>query len=152
MDNRSSEVSFLMMRIHRHHRRNISAKMLETGLDQETIANGRIIGYLRHNTDKVIYQKDIEKATGLTKSAISNILTFMEKKGYIVRKSVEGDARLKKIELTPVGLEAENKIAAALKAVDDGMLMGLTDEDMSELIRLLTLIIQNEKNMEAGQK
>lgn len=75
----------------------------KSGLDKVTVMHGWIIGYLTHNDDRDIYQKDIESEFAIARSTVTNILKLMEKKGYITRASVASDARLKKIALTDKG-------------------------------------------------
>lgn len=123
----------------------------KAGLDQEAIVNGRIIGYL-HNADKDIYQKDLERVVGLTKSAVSTILTRLQAKGYIERQSVEGDARLKKIVLTPYGEEIRESLIKSLDEVDQNFVKGLTQKEQKELVRMLRVVYRNMKEMEAETK
>ena len=73
------------------------------GLDELTIMHGRILGYLKHNQDRDVFQKDIEEAFNITRSSVTGVVKLMEQKGYIRRESVAGDARLKKLCLTELG-------------------------------------------------
>jgi len=145
---KQQEIGFLIHQIQRRWFRLVFMKQAQFGLDQETIANGRILGYLHYSKDPV-YQKDIEKEAGLTKSAVSNLLSAMEKKGLLERKSVEGDARLKQIVLTELGEEMHLKMQKSMKYVDHSFSKGISEEEQAELFRLLTIINQNMKEMEA---
>lgn len=105
-------------------------------LDKVTVMHGWIIGYLSHNINTDIYQKDIESEFAISRSTVTNILKLMEKKGYITRTSVESDARLKKISLTDKG----KQIGAILqKAVDENekVFDKLLDEDEKKSFLLL---------------
>ena len=64
---------------------------------------GWIIGYLYQNRDKEVFQRDIQEQFSIRRSTVTGILQLMEKNGLITRSSVERDARLKKLELTPPG-------------------------------------------------
>ena len=88
----------------------------KSGLDKVTVMHGWIIGYLAHNADRDIYQKDIESEFAISRSTVTNILKLMEKKGYITRASVASDARLKKIALTEKGKQT---VSILQKAVDE---------------------------------
>ncbi|MBR0087451.1 MAG: winged helix-turn-helix transcriptional regulator [Lachnospiraceae bacterium] len=123
----------------------------KAGMDQETIVNGRILGYLSMEKNDV-YQKDLEKVVGLTKSAISTILSRMAEKGYIERQSVEGDARLKRIVLTPFGEETQQIMRQSLEKADENFVKGLSEEEQKELLRMLTIVNNNMKEMEAETK
>lgn len=108
----------------------------KAGLDKVTVMHGWIIGYLSHNINTDIYQKDIESEFAISRSTVTNILKLMEKKGYITRTSVESDARLKKISLTDKGKQTG---AILQKAVDENekVFDKLLDEDEKKSFLLL---------------
>ncbi len=108
----------------------------KSGLDKVTVMHGWIIGYLSHNINTDIYQKDIESEFAISRSTVTNILKLMEKKGYITRTSVESDARLKKISLTDKGKQTG---AILQKAVDENekVFDKLLDEDEKKSFLLL---------------
>lgn len=108
----------------------------KSGLDKVTVMHGWIIGYLSHNINTDIYQKDIESEFAISRSTVTNILKLMEKKGYITRTSVESDARLKKISLTDKGKQTG---AILQKAVDENekVFNKLLDEDEKKNFLLL---------------
>ena len=68
-----------------------------------TGVQGWIIGYLYENRGKEVFQRDIQAQFSIRRSTVTGILQLMEKNGLITRSSVERDARLKKLELTPPG-------------------------------------------------
>ncbi len=105
--------------------------------------NGWIIGYLHHNQDHPVYQKDLEKAFNVTRSTASKVLTLMEKKGFIERRSVEADARLKQIVLT----EQAKKIAEAMEkscnAMEQQLTRDFTEEEKHQFMGYLNRILDN---------
>ncbi len=141
-----------LMSIHFRWHRLIQAIQQQEGLDQETVVNGRILGYLVRNKDSNIYQKDIEREACLTKSAVSNIVSGMERKGYVRRQAVLDDARLKRIVLTEEGEATYNKLLGTYKTVELNFVKGLTVRDQETLISLLTHINKNMREMEAETK
>lgn len=84
--------------------RDMIASSARKGMDELTMMHGWILGYLYHNQEKDIFQKDLENEFCISKSTVTNIIKLMEKKGYITRESVSSDARLKKLSLTDTGL------------------------------------------------
>ena len=66
-----------------------------------TGVQGWILGYLYTNQDKEVFQRDIQQQFSIRRSTVTGILQLMEKNGLITRSSVDRDARLKKLELTP---------------------------------------------------
>ena len=71
------------------------------GVEELTSMHGRILGYLYWSRPKDVYQKDIEEHFNITRSSVAGIVKLMEQKGYILRQSVQGDARLKKLPHRP---------------------------------------------------
>ena len=76
----------------------VSMRSLEG--EQPTHLQYWIIGYLEKNEEEAVFQRDIEKQFKMSPSATSTLLKLMESRGLITRKSVPGDARLKKLTLT----------------------------------------------------
>ena len=65
-----------------------------------TGTNMWVIIYLAEHSGENVFQRDLEQKFSVRRSTMSNILALMEKKGLIMRESVEHDARLKKLVLT----------------------------------------------------
>ena len=57
-------------------------------IDELTTMHGRILGYLKHNQDRDVFQKDIEETFNITRSSVTGVVKLMEQKGYIRRESV----------------------------------------------------------------
>ncbi len=110
-------------------KRQIHARMAAAGFDEVTIMHGYIIGFLYRNQDKDIYQRDIEEHFGITKSTVTSIIKLMEKKEYVSRCSVEADARLKKLTLTPKGIEIHNNTIRVIDKLHEDMERGITEEE-----------------------
>lgn len=146
-----AEISRLLHAVNYRWHRNVVSSQERAGIDQETIVNGRILGYLEM-TEGDVYQKDLEKVVGLTKSAISSILTRMEQKGYIERQAVLGDARLKRIVLTEHGHRITHNLKQAMDEADENFVRGLSEDEQQELIRMLRIIHTNMKELEAETK
>lgn len=72
-----------------------------------TMMQSWIIRFLYEHSEEDIYQRDIEAEFSIARSTATGILKLMEKRGYIRRVSVERDARLKKLELTEVGIRMQ---------------------------------------------
>lgn len=116
-------------------------------IDKITGTNGWIIGYLADNTDKDIYQRDLEKHFSITRSTASRVLGLMEEKGLITRRSVPNDQRLKKLGLTDKAVEL------SLLMRDDNMNMErrLTDGFSENELETLTEYIRRMKDNISGK-
>lgn len=112
-------------------------------LDSLTGTNGWIIGYLAHNTDRDIFQKDIEEAFSVRRSTVSRVVSLMEQKGLILRQNVESDARLKRLVLTEKALEIHNVIETELDEIDVKLTEGISDEDMRVFMRVVDRMTEN---------
>ena len=116
--------------------------------------NGWIIGYLCHHQDQPVYQKDLERAFNVTRSTASKVLTLMEKKGLICRKSVKEDARLKKIELTETALRMGEQMESSRIEMEQRLTRGFTEEEKAQMVEYLHRVLENVRedivNKEGG--
>lgn len=104
---------------------------------------GGILGYLYHHQDQPVYQRDIEKEFRISRATATNTLQVMEKNGLIVRKAVDRDARLKRIQMTEEAMQGHKKIEEHMDMLDRRMTEGLSDGEVEELHRLLDVVFQN---------
>ena len=118
------------------------------GVDQVMVMHGWIIAYLYENPDRDIYQKDIENTFRITRSTVTNILKLMEKKGYIRRISVEKDARLKKIILTPMAAQIQRQNFSDIHNImEKQMTRDIPPEELACFLRVLGKMKQNLENI-----
>lgn len=99
-------------------------------IDSITGTNGWIIGYIAHNKDKDIFQKDLEKEFSITRSTASKVINLMVQKGLVERQSVDYDARLKKLVLTKNALDICNIMKADGKKLEDKLIKGISQEEL----------------------
>ena len=92
-------------------------------------AQGKVIHYLFENTDKVVYQKNIERDFGMRPATATELIKSLEKMEMVRRVPSEKDGRCKEIVLT--------KNAEALR--DE------VSDDMYKLERLMTKAIEEKE-------
>lgn len=109
----------------------------ENEVEDVTPMHEWILSYLFWHRDEPIYQRDIEREFSITRSTVTNILQLMERKGYITRQSVEQDARLKQLVLTEKGRQFHEDTMRAFHQTDEYVAGLLTEEENTELLRLL---------------
>lgn len=119
------------------------------GYDEVTAMHGWILAYLYENSDKVIYQKDIEANFDMCRSTTTGVLKSMEQHGYITREADKYDARLKKLILTPLGKETHLKIFNDLDFLDEAIKYNITKEDLDTFLKVISII---EKNIDDNMK
>lgn len=95
--------------------------------------NGWIIGYLSKNTDKDIFQKDLEEHFTIARSTASKVLSLMERKGLIRREAVERDARLKKIVLTEKAHKIEDMMRQDAERMEQTLIQGFSAKELQTL-------------------
>ena len=100
-------------------------------------------GYLYFHKDQPVYQKTIESTFGVNRSTVTSIVKLMEKKGYIERENVPGDARLKKLILTPLGEEMHFKTKQTLDSLELQIRKDLTKEEIETFFNVSDKIRKN---------
>ena len=99
--------------------------------------NMRLIHYIYRNSDKDIFQRDLEDFFKVRPSTVSANLRLMEKNGLIVRESVEKDGRLKKITLNPEALSMVESTQHIRDEIKEKFTSALTEEERDTLYHLL---------------
>ena len=107
------------------------------GVEAVTPMHGWIMEYLYRHSETPVFQRDIEREFSITRSTVTNILQLMERKGYIARQSVAQDARLKQLVLTEKGRQFHEDTMRAFHQTDEYVAGLLTEEENTELLRLL---------------
>ncbi len=104
--------------------------------DHPTGVQGSILGYLYENQGREIFQRDIQEQFSIRRSTVTGILQLMERNGLITRSSVERDARLKKLELTPRGVELHERVERSIRQVEDRLSQCLTPEEKATFLTI----------------
>lgn len=105
-------------------------------IDELSGENVRVLGFIYHNKEK-IYQKDIEKEFGITRSTASNTISLLEKKGFLKRNSSEEDQRLKSLVLTEKGINHVKIVSYELSKFDKEIEDNFTDDELNQFISYL---------------
>ena len=108
-----------------------------------SVTNCMIIGFLARNQGREIYQKDIEKKFGITRSTASKVIKLMEEKQFVRRQKVPGDARLRKLELTEKSLLISEVMAADAEKTEDQLLSGFSEDEKNTLAEYLERMKNN---------
>jgi len=111
--------------------------------DEVTGTNMRIIRFLKTNENRDIYQKDVEKEFGITRSTASRVLVLMEEKGLVKRLSVEHDARLKKLILTEKSALMGEEMRQIGEKTDAKLLEGFSEEEKKQLYAFIDRMAEN---------
>lgn len=123
---------------------------LAESYDIEKLAGpqGRVVMYLRDNSDKEIYIKDIEKRLKISKSVASNLIKRMEKNGFIQVVPSKEDKRYKQVVLTELGKTKTQNIQDFHDEMHKQILAGVNREDLEASFRVFSRISKNLEKKE----
>lgn len=119
--------------------------------EQLTGMQGWIIGYLYNNRHKEVFQRDIQQQFSIRRSTVTGILQLMEKNGLITRSSVDRDARLKRLELTPRAIALHEHLGRSVREVEDRMNHCLSPQEKKTFLQLCQKIRDNLENKEPSK-
>lgn len=129
----------------------IKRELYEAKTEEEKIARqdltgvqGWIIGYIcAKSKEQDVFQKDIEKEFNIRRSTATGILQQLEKKGYIEKVSVNHDARLKKLVLTPKAIEGHSFVMERIQETERKLAKGLSEGEMLFFFEIMEKIKKN---------
>ena len=96
-----------------------------------------ILEYLYQHQEQDVFQRDLEAEFHVRRSTVTGILKGMEKKGLIQRLSVEEDARLKRIILTPQAKSLHREVEMAVVRMEKIALRGLSKAEIEVFLEIL---------------
>ena len=124
--------------------RNIGVELSEHELGDMKGPQSMALGYLIHaSAQDEIYVKDLEKYMKIRKSTASELVSRLEKNGYVKTEKSQKDGRLKRLIVTEEGHAAYDRILQFLQEIDDRLVEGLSKEEVDTFVNLLNRLIQN---------
>lgn len=103
----------------------------------------RFIDYFVKNSEKSIYQKDLEREFLLSRATVSDVLNTMEKHKIITRVVGEDDTRTKKIILNPKYKSLHNKFQSEILKMNDIVTKNITNKDLEMFNEILNKMKDN---------
>ena len=111
--------------------------------DEFTEMQTKLLGFLCHNKDQEIYQKDIERVFYIRRSTASRLLKRLERDGLIVRQAVSKDARLKRVQTTPKADAAMQQITTRIQHVEAVLTQGLSEAEIEQFMETAEKLKKN---------
>ncbi len=111
--------------------------------DSTTPVHSWVVRYLYDNRDKDVFQKDLEARFSVRRSTMTSILQLMEKNGLIVKEEVPTDKRLKKLILTPLAIEKQEKMKKCIDDLDKKIKANISDEELEAFFAIAEKISAN---------
>lgn len=117
-----------------------------------------IIGRIKENTDlrpgepKILEfllehepceQKQIATGCSLDSASVTGILGRMEKRGLVKRENMNGNRRSLYVSMTDEGRRLSKVVEDTFLSVDSVAVKGMSDDEVSEFMRLLGIINNN---------
>lgn len=121
-------------------RRHLDNAISGVAADDSEPISGRnfwILRYLDTHRDRDVFQKDLESAFKIRRSTVSKTVELMEQKQLLVRESVNGDARKKRLRLTPKADAVLEEMAKAVDALERDVRAIFSPQDYDTIMRLL---------------
>ena len=117
-----------------------------------TFTQLRVLGYLLHRADgEGVLQRDLEEVLGIRRSSVTALLQNMEKAGLVIRESVDGDARKKRVSVTERGRELDRELRAYMDGLEEELAGVYTPEERKQLDALLSRMQTKLADMERGK-
>lgn len=149
MQELDNKVGFIIHKVDVGMKKILDATLKAAGYDESTVMHGWILKYLHDNSDRDIYQRDIEKQFGIGRSTVTTIIQLMEKRDLIRREAVEADARLKKVILTEKGKEYHDLVGATINDIHRKVMLGISEEEKQFFLGTFAKL---EENLRAAKK
>lgn len=122
-------------------KKRMNEKMQALGL---TGVQSRVMHYILVKCiDGQVFQRDIEKAFGLSRSTATGILKLMEKNGLIQRESVASDARLKSLIPTEKAARLDAQVREDLRQTEIYLTHGLSSEQIAMFMQTAEIMSAN---------
>lgn len=107
-----------------------------------------VLSFLFSNKEnKIICQRDIEKALGLTHPTVCSILKRLETKELISTKSLIEDHRYNEVLLTPKSKKLKNKLNKEVDSIIQEAFNGISEKDQKLVAKTLTKMNDNLKDL-----
>lgn len=139
----SKAISFEIRLLANLIKRKMDDSTLNDGEEGVTGLQGWVIGYIKSNADRAVYQRDIERDFNIRRATVTGVLQLMERNGLIERKPVEHDARLKKITLTPKAYMLHERIIERFKEFERKLHSGLNEEEVASFFSIAEKLKKN---------
>lgn len=93
-------------------------------------------------------QKEIGRGCALDKSTVTSLLSRMEAKGFLTRKTSQEDRRHVQVFLTEAGAHWAARTVEICAQVDEKAMEGITPSEMQDFLTTFRKILNNLEKME----
>lgn len=143
-----NEIHILEKLIHRR----VDNSPVKRRIECVTGTNAWIIGYIAGQGGKDVFQRDLEKQFGITRSSVSKIVNLMVQKGMIERQGVPEDTRLKKLVLTDRAWEIHKLMVEDFLEMERTLSAGFTEEELEQFFDYIHRMQNNVRKKEEERR
>lgn len=112
----------------------------------------QILSYIYQTSNKKMNQKELESLSFLKKPSISQQIKKLKEKGYVLHRSLKGNARCKEVILTKKALMILEKTDQQMKVWEELLDKQFSNEDRQSYFQLLnkvhSIILENKESEE----
>ena len=102
-----------------------------------TLSQMNVLMELEAIPDHQLTLKELEGLLHVAQSTAAGIVMRLEQKGFVESITDESDRRVKKVKLTPAGLQCCKNAASDVKEIEEKLLSGLTEAEKLMFLDLL---------------
>jgi DNA-binding MarR family transcriptional regulator len=111
-----------------------------------TLSQGSLLHQLWHEDG--LTQTEIQEKLSMRGASVSGLVDALLKKGLIIRKQDENDARYKRLYLTEKGREIEGKTIGLMMELDEEIMEGFDQEENAMLICWMRKLYSNLEKLD----
>lgn len=111
-----------------------------------TLSQGSLLHQLWHKDG--LTQTEMQENLKLRGASVSGLVDALLKKGLVVRKQDEEDARYKRLYLTEKGREIEDKTIGLMMELDEEITEGFSEEEKAMLICWMRKLYSNLEKLD----
>jgi MarR family transcriptional regulator, organic hydroperoxide resistance regulator len=111
-----------------------------------TLSQGSLLHQLWHVDG--LTQTEIQEKLSMRGASVSGLVDALLKKGLIIRKQDENDARYKRLYLTGKGREIEGKTIGLMMELDEEIMEGFDQEENAMLICWMRKLYSNLEKLD----
>ena len=113
------------------------------GKRELTFSQGKVLWYLRKNSEKTVTLSDVAKFLDCTHATVSGLVSRLVKKGYLRIETDQSDHRAKNLFLTEKEMTKFRAMQEHRKQMEETLLQGFEEKERNELLSYLQRVYEN---------
>ncbi len=108
-----------------------------------TMMQVSVLMALSEAAEEQMTMKELERYFGIAQSTVAGIVSRLEQKDLVEAFGDDEDRRIKVVHITRLGKLCSDEASIEMQRAEEKLLQGFSDEDKSNLNRLLTRVADN---------